>query len=211
LLMFSQLFGDPAPSPAPPPKAIMKQNKKIMGKSRRDIDREIRALDRQEAKLQVEIKALANKGQMNAAKLMAKELVRVRKQREQLMATKVKLGQVSARTEAVGATMAVQNAMTGATKAIKTANQITSPTKLQNTMAEYEKQSQIMALQDEMLDEVLDDPSQESEAEELVNKVYDEIGLELNSKLVNTPQKSQTVVPSKSKKEAENLDAVLEF
>jgi hypothetical protein len=36
---------------------------------------------------------------MNGAKTMAKEVVRIRKQREQLLATKVKLGQVGARTE----------------------------------------------------------------------------------------------------------------
>lgn len=36
---------------------------------------------------------------MNSAKIMAKELVRVRKQREQLLSTKVKIGQVAARTE----------------------------------------------------------------------------------------------------------------
>lgn len=210
--MFSGLFGSDPPPPQPSPKAMLKDNKKVMGKTRRDLDKEVRALDRQEVKLQAEIKALAQKGQVNSAKMMAKELVRVRKQREQLLATKLRVGQVAARTESAAATLAVQNAMSGATRAMKTANSITSPMKMQATMAEYEKQSQIMQLQDDMLDELLDDPSEESEVEELVNAVYDEIGLELNSNLVSTPQvkvKPTPVAPQKAKAQDADLDALL--
>jgi hypothetical protein len=79
---------------------------------------------------------------------------------------------------------------------MKTANQLNSPQKMQATMAEYEKQNQLMQMHDEykidfslfffskiprMLDELFDESSQESEVEDLVNAVYDEIGLELNT------------------------------
>lgn len=78
---------------------MLKANKKGINRSRRDLDKEIRALERQEAKVQLEIKQLAHKGQNSAAKLMAKELIRIRKQKEQLLKTKVTLGTVASRTE----------------------------------------------------------------------------------------------------------------
>jgi len=81
-------------------------------------------------------------------------------------------------------------------------------------MAEYEKQNQLMQMHDQMLDELLDDSSQESEVEDLVNAVYDEIGLELNKNLVNTPQtkiKAQPKATQKEKKEDPDLDALLGF
>jgi len=52
-----------------------------------------------------------------------------------------------------------------------------------------------------MLDELLDDSSQESEVEDLVNAVYDEIGLELNKNLVNTPQTKIKAQPKATQKE----------
>lgn len=45
--------------------------------------------------------------------------------------------------------MAVQKAMTGATRAMKTANQINSPERLQATMQEFEKQSMMMDMHEE--------------------------------------------------------------
>lgn len=102
--------------------------------------------------------------------------------------------------QTVAANMAVQKAMTGATRvsisssrllrttltfrqAMKTANQINSPEKLSATMNEFQRQSAMMDMHEELLDELLEDSSQESEVEELVGAVFDEIGLELNSQV----------------------------
>lgn len=46
----------------------------------RDLDRERSNLERQEGKLKADIKKMANAGQMDAAKIMAKDLVRTRAQ-----------------------------------------------------------------------------------------------------------------------------------
>lgn len=45
--------------------------------------------------------------------------------------------------------MAVANAMTGATKAMKTVNNINSMEKMSSTFREYEKQKMTMEMQDE--------------------------------------------------------------
>lgn len=72
-----------------------------MARSRRDLEKELRALDRQEAKVIQECKQLARQGQDKAAKMMAKEIVRIRKQKEQLMKAKVTVGAVQSKVQVI--------------------------------------------------------------------------------------------------------------
>jgi len=145
---------------------------------------------------------------------MAKEIVRIRKQKEQLLKTKVTLGTVSSRTETAKATMAVQSAFAGATKAMATANAINSPDKIQQSMLNFQKQTQMMELQEEMLDELLEDSEEEEAAKELADAVFEEIGIELNSQMVSAPRHKVTTGPEKvsttAKKTSQTEDAELE-
>lgn len=77
---------------------IMKEQRRQLGSNQREIDREILKLDRQEKQLTIEIRKLAAQGQNSGAKTLARELVRVRKQKEQLLKTKSTLSGVSHKT-----------------------------------------------------------------------------------------------------------------
>lgn len=77
----------------------MRSQKKQMNRSKRDLEREIRALERQEQKVVLEVRKLARQGQNKAARMMAKEIVRIRKQREQLIKAKVTVGTVQSKVE----------------------------------------------------------------------------------------------------------------
>jgi len=127
-------------------------------------------------------------GRTKDARNMAKEIVRIRKCKEQMLKTKTVLGTVQSKTETAKSSMAMTKALSGATRAMTAANSVNSPEKIQKTMNEYERQQQLMELQEEMLDELLEDPSDEEEAEEVIDEVFDAIGIELNSKLVNAPK-----------------------
>jgi division protein CdvB (Snf7/Vps24/ESCRT-III family) len=176
--MFSA-FTDSKPAKQPTPKEVIRGTNKSLNNSKRDIDREIRNINRQEKKLETDIKKLANEGQINSAKIMAKELIRVRQQREQLLKTKLTISQVKAKTESASANLAVTSAMTGATRAMKTVNNINSMEKMSSTFREFEKQKMTMEMQDELLDDLLEDSSEMEEAEEVIGEVLDEINLEL--------------------------------
>jgi len=180
-----------------------------MVKSRRDLEREMRALDRQEAKVIQEVKQLAKQGQNKAAKMMAKEIVRIRNQKQQLMKAKVTVGAVQSKVQSAKATMTVQKSLAGATSAMATANAVNSPTKMQQTMMQYEKQAMMMQTTDELLDELLEDSDGEEEAEELVNAVFDEIGLEMDAQMVSAP-KGKIQAPKTKSKTAEEEDEDLE-
>lgn len=55
------------------------------------------------------------------------------------------------------------------------------------TLAEFDKQNQMMEMADELLDDLLEDSDGEEEADEIVEQVFEEVGLDLNEKLVSAP------------------------
>ena len=60
------------------PAERLKEYNRSIKKSVRELDRERTALERQEKKLMMDIKKAAKDGQMDSAKIMAKDLVRTR-------------------------------------------------------------------------------------------------------------------------------------
>ena len=64
--------------PAPDPKEVAREQKRVITRSQRKLEREIKALERQEAKTMKEIKKLAEKGQNGPAKILAKDVARGR-------------------------------------------------------------------------------------------------------------------------------------
>jgi len=106
--------------------------------------------------------------------------------------------------------MAVQRSMAGAASAMATANAVNSPSQMQATMMAYEKQSMMMQTTDELLDELLEDSDDEEEAEELVNAVFDEIGLEIDAQMVSAPKGKITQKTKQPAKSAQEEDEELE-
>jgi charged multivesicular body protein 2A len=68
---------------------------------------------------------------------------------------------------------------------------------LQATMAEFQKQSEVMGMKQEMMedamDELMDDDETEEEQERIVQSVFDEIGIQLNEDLVSAPSAGSKV------------------
>jgi len=193
------------------PKEVLRDNKKQITRNQRDLDRELLALERQEKQIIVEIKRLAKAGQTANAKSMAKELVRVRKQREKLYGMKSKLSGVNSRTTTMQASQTIAKSMHGATHAMAISNAATPLPQMQRTMMAFEKQNEIASMKEEMMEGILDmDEEEEGEVDETVNAVLDSIGLETSSMMANTPTKNPLGTKQKqSDKEIEDLLASL--
>jgi len=67
--------------PAIDPKEAAREQKRIITRSERKLEREVKNLERQEAKTMKEIKKLAQAGQHKAAQILAKDVTRNRSQR----------------------------------------------------------------------------------------------------------------------------------
>ncbi|PRP77109.1 SNF7 family protein [Planoprotostelium fungivorum] len=151
--------------------------------NQRDLDREINVLNREEAKIVLEIKKLAKTNQNASAKVMAKELIRVRQQKEKLMIMKSKLSAVSTKTTTMAATATMAQSMGTATKAMTSMNSAMPADKLNHTMMEFARQNDIAETKQEMMDDMLDDDVDEEEVDEEMQKVLDSIGLDVNEQM----------------------------
>lgn len=67
------------------------QNQRALNKAMRDLDRERMKMDQQEKKVIADIKKCAKENQMDAVKIMAKDLVRTRRQSRKFMLMKANI------------------------------------------------------------------------------------------------------------------------
>ncbi|XP_054785803.1 vacuolar protein sorting-associated protein 2 homolog 1-like [Prosopis cineraria] len=185
------------------PAELLRENKRMLDKSIREIERERQSLQSQEKKLIAEIKKTAKQGQMGAVRVMAKDLVRTRHQIEKFYKLKSQLQGVSLRIQTLKSTHAMGEAMKGVTKAMGQMNRRMNLPSLQKIMQEFERQNERMELTTEVMGDAIDDAlegdEEEEETEELVNQVLDEIGIDINQELVNAPSAAIATPAVKSK------------
>ncbi|KAJ6963316.1 vacuolar protein sorting-associated protein 2 [Populus alba x Populus x berolinensis] len=185
------------------PSELLRENKRMMDKSIREIERERQGLQTQEKKLIVEIKKNAKQGQMGAVRVMAKDLIRTRHQIEKFYKLKSQLQGVALRIQTLKSTQAMGEAMKGVTKAMGQMNRQMNLPSLQKIMQEFERQNEKMEMTSEVMGDAIDDAfegdEEEEETEELVNQVLDEIGIGINNELVNAPSAAVSVPAAKNK------------
>lgn len=173
------------------PAELLRENKRMLDRSIREIERERQSLQAQEKKLIVEIKKTAKQNQMGAVRVMAKDLIRTRHQITKFYALKSQLQGVSLRIQTLKSTQSMAEAMKGVTKAMRQMNKQMSLPAIQKIMQEFERQNERMEMTTEMMGDAIDDAmegdEEEEETEELVNQVLDEIGIDLDSQLVSAP------------------------
>ncbi|XP_072967718.1 vacuolar protein sorting-associated protein 2 homolog 1-like [Typha angustifolia] len=173
------------------PAELLRENKRMLDKSIREIERERQGLQTQEKKLIAEIKKTAKQGQMGAVKVMAKDLIRTRHQITKFYALKSQLQGVSLRIQTMKSTQTMGEAMKGVTKAMRQMNRQMNLPQLQKIMQEFERENEKMEMVSEVMGDAIDDAlegdEEEEETEELVNQVLDEIGIDINAALVKAP------------------------
>ena len=153
------------------------------------MDRERVALERQEKKLIADIKKMAKTGQMDAVKIMAKDLVRTRNFVKKFILMRANIQAVSLKIQTLRSQAAMANAMKGVTKALHRLNTRIKLPQLQKIMMEFERESEIMDLKEEMMEDTIDDAigegDDEEETEAIVGQVLDELGISLDLELSN--------------------------
>lgn len=161
------------------PREIIKENKRLIARAERNLQREIKDLRTLEAKTAREIKPLVERGEMNNAKIMAKELVRVKRGITQLMTTCHRLNALSGNLTQLQSTNTVIESIKSITSglqkiAINPAN-----------IHEFERQMDKMEIQSEVLGNMIEMGVQEDGEEEsdmlvteTLAKIIDEMQLQ---------------------------------
>eukprot|EP00892_Ulva_mutabilis_P008332 jgi/Ulvmu1/5871/UM025_0133.1 len=184
--MFEGLFGKKKT-----PAEMLRENKRLIDKSIREIDRERNSLQTQERKLIEEMKKNAKNGQMDSVKVLAKSLVRNRQYVTKMHGMKANLQAVSLKITTLKSTEAMAKAMAGATKAMGTMNKRMNIPALAKIMKEFERQNAKMDQVEEMMGDAMDDVFEEGDEEEetdkLVQQVFLEIGINAADGMVSAP------------------------
>ncbi|KAI9504095.1 Snf7-domain-containing protein [Coemansia spiralis] len=185
------------------PREKMRQNLRALNRAQRELDRERSKMEVQEKKLIADIKKSARAGQMNACKVMAKDLVRTRRYVQKFYKMRTSLQGVALRVQTMSSNQEMSVAMRGATNAMKSMNKSMNLPGMQKVLMDFERESEVMDMKEEMMNDAIDDAmeddeeDEEDESEQIVQQVLDEIGLQVNQSLGDTPQAvgAQAAVP----------------
>ncbi|XP_053967922.1 charged multivesicular body protein 2a [Anastrepha ludens] len=173
------------------PDEMLRKNQRALNRAMRDLDRERMKMEQQEKKIIADIKRMAKEGQMDAVKIMAKDLVRTRRYVKKFMLMKANIQAVSLKIQTLKSQNTMAQAMRGVTKAMQNMNRQLNLPQIQKILHEFEKQSEIMDMKEEMINEAIDDAMEdegdEEETDAVVSQVLDELGLQLGEQLGDLP------------------------
>uniref|UniRef100_A0A3Q2NZA0 Charged multivesicular body protein 2A n=1 Tax=Fundulus heteroclitus TaxID=8078 RepID=A0A3Q2NZA0_FUNHE len=160
------------------PEEMLRQNQRALNRAMRDLDRERMKLEQQEKKIIADIKKMAKQGQMDAVKIMAMDLVRTRRYVKKFIMMKANIQAVSLKIQTLKSNNSMAQAMKGVTKAMATMNRQLKLPQIQKIMMEFEKQSELMDMKEEMMNDAIDDAmgdeDDEEESDAIVSQVLDE-------------------------------------
>jgi len=189
-------------------KEIIREQKRMMDRSVRSLERDRVCLERDEKKLIMDIKKLAKQNQMKSVKIMAKDLVRIRKHQEKFVNLTAQLRAISLQMTTMASTQNLVESMKKVTRSMMALNRQVNLPQLQKVMAEFAKQSEHLEMKQEMMgdaiEDAMDDEEDELESEQVVNQVLDEIGISVTEGLIDVPKQKEEV------KQESNVDKELE-
>ncbi|KAF5294203.1 hypothetical protein FQA39_LY19354 [Lamprigera yunnana] len=174
------------------PEELLRKNQRALNKAVRDLDREKMKMEQQEKKVIADIKKLAKEGQMDAVKIMAKDLVRTRKYVKKFMLMKANIQAVSLKIQTLRSQNAMAQAMKGVTKAMQSMNRQLNLPQIQKILQDFEKQSEIMDMKEEMMNDAIDDAMEGDDDEEEtfvfsnMNIFYSDVVVILNNRDLHT-------------------------
>lgn len=192
---------------------LREQSKELRG-TQRQITRDRAALEKQEKQMEAEIKKMAKSGNRDACKILAKQLVQLRAQKNRTYAVSSKVTSMQSHSSIMNSQMKMAGAVSKSAKAMQEVNKKMDPQKTLKTMQDFQKENMKMGMTEEMindtLDEIFDESGDEEESQDIVNQVLDEIGIEISGKMVRAPAagKSLPGAASSSKQDAITDDEI---
>lgn len=179
-----------------PLKEVLRENKRMINRAVRELDREKAALEREEKRLTIEIKKMAKEQQMSAVKIMAKDLVRTRQYITKFIEMRSHLQGCALKLQTVKSHQAMAEAMSSTAKAMYKMNKAVDSTAISKMMAEFERENAKSEMMQELMGDAIDDAlegdANEEEEERIVSQVLDEIGISFEGEIPDAPQKLGT-------------------
>jgi len=184
------------------PAEQMREQQKELRKATRGVERSRTDLERQEKQLELEIKKAAKAGDRATATVLAKQMVNLRKQKTRTFAAQSQITAVGTKARTIGANQKLGEAMGTTAKVLGQMNKAMPTAQVAGVMQEFSKQSAMMDMKEELIDETLNDildaSDDEAEQDAIVNQVLDEIGIQITGKLAEAPSAPSGSIATKS-------------
>lgn len=184
------------------PDEILRENKRAIDRAIRDIEREKERMVQQEVKLKNDIRKNAKANQMDSVKIQAKDLVRTKSQIKKFELMKANLQAISIKTATLKSQNNMAQAMRGVTQGLVRMNRQMNLPQIQRIIHEFQKQTDMVDMKEEMINDVMDDvfeeDTDEQESDQIVNQVLDELGIEMNQTILSMPSAAKTTLTDKS-------------
>ncbi|KAL9554284.1 hypothetical protein PS6_003505 [Mucor atramentarius] len=160
-----------------PDELVKKWRQEIRGQQR-GIDRQIRAIDAEEAKVKKSIKQVAKKGDVKNCKMLAKELIRSQRHKNRLYTSKAQMNSIIMQLEHQLATLKVAGSLQKSGEVMKLVNQLARLPEISQTMQQMSMEMTKAGIMEEMIGDtmdMMDDDDIEEAADEEVNDVLFQI------------------------------------
>ena len=181
-----------------PQQDLAKDAKKQVRTEQRELNREIQRLKRKEEECKAKIKAAAKQpGGVANAKPLARALVQIRKQIDELTTASAKVGSVGATVQAMATSSTIAGTIANTSKVMGSMNKAMDHAKVGETMAQFSQQSDQMAIKEQMVDdamEALDGDADWKLEDETLAMVMDELGLEVAGTMSAVPKTQAAAV-----------------
>lgn len=169
----------------------LRENDRTVRKTQRDLTRDRGQLEKEEKRIEMEIKKAAKQGNKQAATVLAKQLVALRKQQTKSYSVGSKISAIGNQQKLMHSNMKMAGAMATTTKTMQQMNKVMDPQKTAKMMQEFERENMKMGMSEDMINDTLDDilgeSGDEEESDAVVSQVLDEIGIEITGKMVHAP------------------------
>ncbi|ORY87029.1 Snf7 family, partial [Protomyces lactucae-debilis] len=168
------------------------------------MDRQIQSIAQSEQKTKQQIKALAKRNDVKHCRMLAREVVRAKRARHRMEASKATMASLSMQLNEQLATAKITGVLQKSTVMMKDVNGLVKLPELQATMSKLQMEMQKAGIMDEMMEDVMDfaaEEEDEEEAEEEVNRILGEITGESFAKVGPVPTTQLPAAPSAEEEE----------
>ncbi|KAH3708220.1 charged multivesicular body protein 3-like [Dreissena polymorpha] len=172
------------------------------------LERQIKAIQREEEKTKRQLKDTAKKGEKAACSILAKEILRSRKAVNRLYASKAHLNSISMNMKNQLATLRIAGALEKSTDVMKSMQALIKVPDIQKTMMELSKEMMKAGIIEEMLEDTMEGLEDSDEMEEAAQEEVDRVLYELTAgQLGEAPKAVTDTLPSTSVREEEGATA----
>uniref|UniRef100_H2YYM0 Charged multivesicular body protein 3 n=1 Tax=Ciona savignyi TaxID=51511 RepID=H2YYM0_CIOSA len=166
------LFGK---NPPPDPREKVRQWSAALRKESRTLDRQIRAIQREQEKVKRTLKDAAKKGDKQSCNILAKELVNSNKSINRIYASKAQISSVEMSIKNQASMARVSGAFEKSTEVMRAMQALVKVDEVRETMMGLSKEMMKMGIVEEMMDDMVSPLDDSEELEEAAQSEIDKV------------------------------------